>query len=188
MNANETTSAVNSGATSDTGRKSPEKTTESAPKKSGLTEAQYLAKQAEDAKIALAKTFADLKQSITHTGDVRLWTKQYPWIATATAVAAGVAAGYTLTPRNRDEAMEMWEQLKQNFTPAAAASPDDSAKEVKDTAPQSSVFGSILREALKVAAPLITTLISGAVKGNTTGSDNDHSNGSGQSPEPQSNP
>ena len=32
-----------------------------------------------------------------------------------TAIGAGFAAGYFLTPRDRDEAEEMWEKIKEKF-------------------------------------------------------------------------
>jgi len=121
------------------------------------------------------KTWRDLKHSLTNNADVRVWTQQYPWIATAAAIAAGVAAGYTITPRTRDEAMEMWEHLKEKFK-SAEAPPDDAAKQTAANAPpQSSVFGTILKEAFKVAGPLLAGLASEAIGNKTAGkSDNGH--------------
>ena len=175
MNANETSSAVNSGATSSSAPAKAEPKADSTSKKSGLTEAQFLARQAEEARLAMGKTWTDLKHSITNNADVRQWTQQYPWIATAAAVAAGVAAGYTLTPRSKDEALEMWEHLKEHFTPAETANGDgDTAKHTATASQNSSVLGSILREAMKVAAPILASLASGAFSGNAGPSDNGH--------------
>ena len=162
---------MNSGATSGSARANPEP----AIKKDGRTEAQFLAVQAADAKVAMDKTWTDLKHSITNNADVRLWTQQYPWIATAAAVAAGVAAGYTITPRSRDEALEMWEQLKEKFKAVEVPPADPSTQTAAAAPPQPSVFGMILKEALKVAAPLLASLASGAMSDKTPAkSDNGH--------------
>src|SRR5438067_535727 len=122
MKASETSSERSSGATSTSG---PNKRGDDSGVEQdhgrdahATTESQYLAAQAADARLAMDQTLADLKRSLTGTVDVRLWTRQFPWIATALAAGGGVAAGYFLTPRDRDEAREMWEKLKEKFTSA----------------------------------------------------------------------
>jgi hypothetical protein len=131
-----------------------------------LTEAQYLEKQATEARAAMEKVWGDIKHALGSTVDPRQWTKQYPWIATGTAVGAGFVAGYFLTPRDRDEAAEMWEKIKEKF--ASIGKPDENTVVVEPVsgapaAQQSSLLGTILREAMKIAGPLITTLAIGAM-------------------------
>src|SRR4051812_27036814 len=117
MNPNESSSGSTSAATSTTAPKPANKPADQmenkddkkGDKKPALTEAQYLEKQAAEARAAIEKVVGDIKHSLAGTADPRAWTKQYPWIATATAIGAGFAAGYFLTPRDRDEAQEMWE-------------------------------------------------------------------------------
>ena len=143
------------------------------PKAPGLSESQFLDKQVEDAKLAMAHTWADLKHSLSRNADVRLWTKQYPWIATGTAVVAGLAAGYALTPRDRDEAQEMWEKFKAKL----ASAPKETAAQAGAAAqPQPSILGSILREAIKLAGPLVASLVAANVAGEEVSSHNGKDN------------
>src|SRR5256885_5718799 len=125
MKVNESSSGSSSAATSTSAQKKADdpqqnKPSGEKPKEATgpLSESDYLAKQAEDARLAMATAWADLKHSLANGADVRNWTKQYPWIATSTALAAGVAAGYFLTPRDKDEFQEMWEKLKDKLTGA----------------------------------------------------------------------
>src|SRR5438270_3385201 len=116
MKASESSSASSSGATSTSGPTRPTEAQKDKETKAPGSEADYLAKQAADAQAAMARAFEDLKHSFAAGADVKQWTSRYPWIATGTALAAGVAAGYLLTPRDRDEAAEMWEKLKEKLS------------------------------------------------------------------------
>jgi len=104
----------------------------------------------------MAAAWEDAKRALTSGVDVRLWTKQYPWLATGTALAAGIAAGYVLTPRDKDEFKEMWEKLKDKLA-GAKADADAVYVEAKHggaPAPQQpSMLGSLIREALKAGLP-----------------------------------
>jgi hypothetical protein len=201
MKVNESSSGSSSAATSASGPTKPgepqSKPTGEKPKETTgpLSESEFLAKQAEDARLAMGHAWADLKHSLASGVDVRNWTKQYPWIATSTAMAAGVAAGYLLTPRDKDEFREMWEKLKDKL--AGGARTDPNAVYVEPTrggvaAPQQqpSLLGSIVRESLKSVMPLVTSMLGAAVGGGEAASHNGHgdasssSSGSSESPPP----
>jgi hypothetical protein len=159
MTVNNSKSAENSAATSTSGP--PNRDREKSERDlSVLSESEYLAKEAEDAKQAVRHTLDDLKHSLATTADVRQWTKKYPWIATGTAIAAGVAAGYVLTPRDRDEAREMWEKLKEKLSAAQAEAP--AAAQVAAAQQQPSLLGTILRETIKLAGPIIAGVVASA--------------------------
>jgi hypothetical protein len=178
MNKNEPNSGSSSVTTSSSAPAAPDK---KAPSKPTLTEAQYLADQAAAAQEAMQRTWADIKHSLGHSADVRAWAKKYPWIATATAVAAGVATGYVLTPRDKNEFYEMWESLKDKLTPTA---PD--AEEVAATTnnpPPPSLFSTLLKEAIKLAGPLVSGYVAAA-----TGVSSPSNNGNGAAPDPSSTP
>jgi hypothetical protein len=179
MQASETSSGPSSGTTSTSGHDAKD------PKKG---ESEYLAAQAHAARKAMAKTWTDLKHSVLSAGDVREWTRQYPWIATGTALAAGVAAGYLLTPRDKDEFKEMWEKLKEKLTPAK---PDKDAvyvaaadgKTAKAAAAEPSILSTIARETIKAVVPLLSSMAGGAMgSGEATASDN--GSGDGTDPNP----
>lgn len=127
-----------------------------------ISESAYLAHQARAAQDAMRHSLEGLKHSLTSAADVRLWTKQYPWIATATALAAGAAAGYALTPRDRDEFREMWEKLKEKMASVPSSGGAGAGAPPQAASPQSSILGSILREAIKLAGPLVATAVAAA--------------------------
>jgi hypothetical protein len=196
MKANESSSGSSSAATSGSGptkQGDPQNNPPEKPKEATrpLSESEFLARQAEDARLAMGHAWADLKHSLASGVDVRNWTKQYPWIATSTALAAGVAAGYLLTPRDKDEFREMWEKLKDKL---AGSRTDPNAVYVEPTrggaAPQQqpSVLGSIVREALKSAMPLVTSMLGAAVGGSEASSHNGHGDASSSSESSQSPP
>lgn len=173
MKPNESSSASNSGATSAT---APTKREPSNKPPGALSEAEYLARQAEDARLAMARAWGDLKHSLASGADVRLWAQRYPWIATSTALAAGVALGYALTPRDRDEFQEMWEKLKEKLS---GAGKDGKAVYVeaagaKPAQPHPSLLGTILREAVKSVVPLVTSMVGAAIGGAEATSHNGH--------------
>ena len=122
-------------------------------KPASLSEADFLAKQAADASAAMRNAWADLKRTLVHSADVRAWAQKYPWLTTGAAVAVGVVAGYALTPRDRDEVREMWESFKDKL----AGVKEEAAKE--PAPPRPSMLSTLMREAIKVAGPLLTTLV-----------------------------
>src|SRR5947209_19940254 len=118
MKASESSSASTSAATSTSAPDSPRSggggggDDPHAKKAAPPAEGDFLAQQAEDAQVAMAAAWTDLKHALASGADIRAWTKRYPWFAAGGALAAGVAAGYLLTPRDKDEAKELWEKLK----------------------------------------------------------------------------
>jgi hypothetical protein len=125
------------------------------------TEAQFLDRQAAEAKQAIANVWSEMKHTLSSSVSVRRWTEQYPWMSTATALAAGVAAGYFLTPRDRDEAAEMWEKFKRHFEKekesAEAASSNGGAPPESH---QPSLGKTLVTELVKNVLPLITAVAS----------------------------
>jgi hypothetical protein len=135
-----------------------------------LSESELLQREAADAMTAMKAAWADLKHSAGGAVDIRRWTWRYPWIATASALAAGVAAGYVLTPRDRDEAKELWEKIKAKF---AGKTEDRDTIYVEPAkghteSEHSSFVSTILRGATKVVLPFVTGMM-GAAAGTQTG-------------------
>src|SRR5258706_1085239 len=172
MTPNESSSGRTSATTSTSGPKATDKPmnkkdeNDKKPTKApALTEAQYLEKQAAEARAAIEKVVGDIKRALGSTVDPRQWTKQYPWIATGTAIGAGFAAGYFLTPRDRDEAEEMWEKIKEKF--ASIGKADENTVVVEPTAGAGQeqprlVLGADFRQGLQDARALQSKLLVGA--------------------------
>lgn len=126
----------------------------------------------------MVKAWDDLKHSLGTSVDVKQWTSRYPWIATGTALAAGVAAGYLLTPRDRDEAREMWEKLKEKLSRKEEENAVyvEAANGKPAQAPQqsSSFLGTIAKEAVKSLMPMITSMLGGAIGGGEAAKEQTH--------------
>ena len=88
------------------------------PSAKPLSEAEFVAQQAADAKAAMAAAWGDLTGALKNTGDLTLWAKRYPWLTTGAAAVAGFVASYTLIPTSKKEAAEKWEHLKSAVTGA----------------------------------------------------------------------
>lgn len=57
------------------------------------SERSFLADQAADAKTAMAGALHDIKDTLTRIADVRSRSKQHPWLAVGSVVAAGLVTG-----------------------------------------------------------------------------------------------
>lgn len=103
----------------------------------------------------------DLKNGI----DVRHWTQQYPWISLGVAAVAGFAAAATVVPSKDETWKEKFESLKEALTPEpeVVGSNGKHAEEKVAAAAKPSMWSELLREAVKAARPIITSVVSGAV-------------------------
>jgi hypothetical protein len=93
-----------------------------------VSEAALLAREKADAKAALRQTLVDLKQSLRTSVDVRLWTKEHPWIAVGMAAAAGFTAATVVVPapgeKFIDKLSRAAERIEGQPEPPPAAKPD----------------------------------------------------------------
>jgi len=54
-----------------------------------LTEAEFLAHEAELARTALSNTLGEIKNDLAKAGNIKLWAHHYPWLTVGLAVATG---------------------------------------------------------------------------------------------------
>jgi hypothetical protein len=135
--------------------------------KSELSEADFLAREVENAKTALVNTLADLKNGLTTSADLRLWVKRYPWAALGAATVAGFAAGAAVTPAPGQSIREKLSRLGANGRRAPVEKPSDVADSV--TATSKASFKSVLLDSLfDLAKTLIQTVILATVRGQGT--------------------
>jgi hypothetical protein len=165
----------NTGATSTTAPPPHARTTGDTPtdkKSQPLTDAEFLAQQANDAKAALAAAFAELKQSAKNVGDVTLWTQRYPWMATGAAAVAGFVASYTLVPGSRAEAKEQWEHIKAAVGASKQGSPatvqvngeEYELHQVSEKAEDAGkgIVATLIAEGMKLLRPMLAALVANA--------------------------
>jgi hypothetical protein len=133
----------------------------------------------------MGRAWEELRHALASGVDIRLWTRRYPWLATSGALAGGVALGYFLTPRDKDEFNEMWEKLKEKVAGSGGVGKDNKAVYVEATtgsagkAQQPSLLHTLLREAIKGVVPLVTTMVSAGVG---TAAEGTSHNGHGREP------
>src|SRR5438067_312676 len=123
---NKPNASSSTGTTSPSAPAKPQTTSEDNSK---ISEADYLARQQEQAKAAISGVLSDMKQALAQGVSLREWTREHPWILMGTAAAAGVAAGMLLTPSKEESFKEFfeekWEQIKDKFTPTV---PEETAR------------------------------------------------------------
>lgn len=85
-------------------------------------EAEFLARQAAEAKAAVTASIERLQESLRDSADITEWTRQYPWASVGVAAACGFLAAAALTPSGHDPRKE-WkevvrEALREGYVPA----------------------------------------------------------------------
>jgi hypothetical protein len=151
-----------------------------------VTEAEYVTEQAAQAKAAIGAVIGDMKAAIASSANLREWTRQYPWVVTASAAVAGFAAGMLVTPSKDESFREMWESIKDKFTPDLSAKPEVDARTVADQPAQGdkpSWFSVVLREVLKAVGPTIGGMLTGALASQPAEQEGAHT-GNGHHPQP----
>jgi hypothetical protein len=62
-----------------------------------LSEAEFLAHEAQLAKTAIGNALADMKSELAKAVDIKLWTHHYPWLAVGAAAATGFTMAAVVT-------------------------------------------------------------------------------------------
>jgi hypothetical protein len=69
-----------------------------------LSEAEFLAHEAELAKTALGNTLDEIKTELAKAGNLKLWAHHYPWVTAGLAVATGFTLAAVASGRGSDGA------------------------------------------------------------------------------------
>lgn len=134
-----------------------------------VTEADYVTRQADEARAAITAVVADMKKALVEGADLKEWTRQYPWVVAGAATVGGFLTGMLVTPSKDETFREKWEALKDKLTPDVnpQAPPGATARTIADQpqAESPSILAVVIREALKAVGPTIGGLITGALAG-----------------------
>src|SRR5947207_313786 len=108
----------NANATATTSKTEPERAAE----REKASEADYITREQEHAKLAISTVIGDVKQALAQGADVKEWTRLHPWVMVGGAAVAGLAAGLLLIPssgatrKKRDPVYaffgEHWDEIK----------------------------------------------------------------------------
>src|SRR5687767_10055743 len=92
------------------------RTSANAPK-TPLGEAEFLQKQAADAKAAIGSVFNDIKRDLTQGIDPRGWMQVAPWTTLAAAAVAGFAAAAVAVPSQEQQTLKRLKKIEEALTP-----------------------------------------------------------------------
>src|SRR5688500_11675083 len=76
-----------------------------------VTEADYITRQADEARAAVTAIIGDMKKALAQGADVKEWTRQYPWVVAGAATVAGFVTAMVVTPSKEETFREKWESL-----------------------------------------------------------------------------
>lgn len=131
------------------------------------TAAAYVARQADDARKAIAQTVTALKGNLLSGVDPRGWTKEHPWIAVGSAAVAGFVAAVALVPTKDDQALNRLKAIERALSMeperrrAAADEDGDAGKEYAQG--KHSFLTGLGKELLGAVKPLILSTLTAGV-------------------------
>lgn len=157
MKSDNASSGSNSGGTSATKPPAPD----TPPEK--LSEAEYLAQQAETAKQALAHAWQQAKTRLGQGVAPSEWAKEYPWITVGAAAVAGFVATAALVPSKEQQALKKLAAIERALNPGPVREEDHSNGDGHKES--HGILGTILHEALNIAKPVLLSMMSAGIGG-----------------------
>lgn len=89
------------------------------------------------------------------------WAKEYPWITVGAAAVAGFVAVATLVPSKEEQALKKLAAIERALNPPPPPREDHSNGDGKRE--RGGLVGSILREAIRVAQPVLMSMLAGGM-------------------------
>jgi len=128
-----------------------------------LTEEQFLARQSNDAKAAVARTLKELEQELLTTADPRAWMKVHPWATLGAAALAGFAAAAAAVPSQEEQAMRRIAKLEDalNGNGHSHRDRDDRDRDDRKHDTEPSMLAKLAGVALKAAQPVLASALAG---------------------------
>ena len=138
-----------------------------------LSESEYLARQAQEAKAAIARAWNDFSMGLAQGVDPREWTRDYPLTALSTALAAGFVAAVALVPSKEDQALKKLAKLERaiNPPPGRERLMASMAEDGSEKAKQKGMLGELLNGIARTLGPALGSAISAAVAAKAGASD-----------------
>lgn len=120
-----------------------------------LSEAEFLAQQAQAARLAIGQAWRDIKLRLGEGVDPRAWAQEHPWIAVSAAAVAGFVATATLVPSKEQQALSKLAAIERALQPPPPpANGDGKGKNEKR-----SLLAGILLEAVAALRPALSSLL-----------------------------
>jgi hypothetical protein len=132
-----------------------------------LSEADFLKQQAEDAKAALANTFAVMKADLAQGVNPVEWARQYPWISLGVAAAAGFVGTTLVVPSREEQALAKLAAIEKALNPPKPAGTNHESH-AKPEEKSHSLLMTIIREVMALVRPLLLSLLTAGLAGRQT--------------------
>src|SRR4051812_5382774 len=78
-----------------------------------LSEAKYLAREAERASAAMRESLKSAFKEVGHGVDPRAWTHEHPWWSMGAAVVAGFAAAHVIVPSQEEQLLKRMKKIEE---------------------------------------------------------------------------
>jgi hypothetical protein len=173
MNPEPSSSASSTDTTSTNGHGKPNE-----KPKGPASEAEFLQRQADEARKALSAAFGDLSRSLRDGVDPTAWTKEHPWAMVAGAAVAGFAAAAAFVPSKEDQALRRLAKIEKALMPerskrdgqAVDASEDGGAKDFAKG--RTGFLGAIGRQVLETIKPALMSALTAGITAKAATPDN----------------
>ena len=147
-------------------------TSTSAPK-TPLGEAEFLQKQAADAKAAIGAVVNDLKRDLAQGVDPRGWMQVAPWTTLAAAAVAGFAAAAVAVPSKEEQTLKRLKKIEEALTPKPrpvdAAVNGDQVRKVESG--QGSFLAGLAGQVLRSIQPVLMSALTAGITAKTVKED-----------------
>ena len=140
-----------------------------------MSEAEFIAAQAEAAKKAISNVVTQLTHDLGRGIDPRGWTKEHPWMMVAGATVAGFVGAVLAVPSKEEQALRRLARLEEALLPKAkpehkaAASADGKHADEEDGGAKSyakghtSFLGGLGRQVLEAVKPAIMSALTAGI-------------------------
>lgn len=135
-----------------------------------LSEAEFLERQANEAKAALLQALSDVKAKLGEGANPVHWAKEYPWISMGVAAVAGFVGTAMLVPSREEQALAKLAAIERALHPPPPKPKADhdvdgheDAKAYK--AGSSSIWTVIVREVLGAIRPALVSMLTAGMAG-----------------------
>jgi hypothetical protein len=134
------------------------------PRPANPSEAEYLKREADDARGAISRTVAEMRGSLKDAGDVRAWARTYPWSTLGVAAAAGFVVAAAFVPRRRRRDDEDAALLERILTDEQIESRlRELAEEDVGRPPREGVLHALVTSLVKTFGPAVQSAVTAAI-------------------------
>src|SRR5437763_992615 len=81
-----------------------------------LSESEFLAKQAKDAKEAMSNAASEFGAKVGESVNIAGWTREFPWASLAIATVAGFVSASAVVPSKRQQTLKRLREIEEALT------------------------------------------------------------------------